>query len=256
MSALPSATIRSIRASDASDYDSFAAVYSRWIGKDFAERALPVIERLLAAHVLPGSHILDLCCGAGHIAAALAERGYTLTGVDASVPMLQVARRAAPQVSFIQADARSFTLQQTFDAVISTFNSFAHFPTDELSGVFRNVRAVLRPGGVFLFDLTMEEAYRAHWRGEFSSVTDDHACIVRPTYDAVEKRATNYVTAFERDQRGAWRRSDFVIVQNCHPRTDVECALTTAGFSRVDILDAEHDLGMIGEAGRAWFLCR
>jgi SAM-dependent methyltransferase len=252
MSALP---IPSVPSPDASDYDSFAAIYSRWIGKDFAERALPVIERLLASQIAPNSRILDLCCGAGHVAAALSRDGYDLTGLDASSSMLQLARRVAPQVTFIHADARRFTLPQTVAAVISTFNSFAHFRTSELSTVFRNVRAVLRAGGTFLFDLTMDEGYRAHWRGEFSSVTDDHACIVRPTYDAAAKRATNYVTAFERDQRGTWQRSDFVIVQNCHARAEIERALDTAGFSRVEILDAERDLGMAGESGRAFFLC-
>lgn len=252
MSAIP---IPSVSASDASDYDSFAAIYSRWIGKDFAERALPVVERLLAARVKPGSRILDLCCGAGHIATALAKRGYAVTGVDVSARMLQHARRAAPQVNFIHADARSFTLQHMFAAVISTFNSFAHFRTNELSTVFRKVRAALRPGSIFLFDLTMEEGYRAHWRGSFSSATDDHACVVRPTYDPINKRATNYVTAFERTHRGSLTRSDFVIVQNCHSREDINRALAAAAFSSVEALDAEHDLGMTGESGRAFFVC-
>jgi SAM-dependent methyltransferase len=252
MSALP---VAPVSAPDASDYDSFAAIYSRWIGRDFAARALPVVERLLAANVAPASRILDLCCGAGHIAAALSQRGYAVTGVDASPAMLQLAHRAAPQVSFIHADARSFTLPHTVAAVISTFNSFAHFRTEELPAVFDNVRTALAAGRIFLFDLTLEEGYRAHWHGEFSSLTDDHACIVRPTYDPAQRRATNYVTAFERGQRGAWKRSDFVIVQNCHSRAHIESALASAGFSRIEILDAEQDLGMTGESGRAFFLC-
>jgi SAM-dependent methyltransferase len=156
----------------------------------------------------------------------------------------------------VQGDARDFTFPNAFAAVISTFNSFAHVQTHDLADVFHNVRDALAPGGTFLFDLTTEEAYRARWRGSFSSVGEDHACIVRPTYDPATKVATNYVTAFESDGSGAWKRSDFQIVQNCHARRDVDQALARAGFERVQMLDAQHDLGMQGEAGRAFFLCK
>jgi SAM-dependent methyltransferase len=249
----------------ASDYDAFAAIYSRWIGREFAERAWPVIERLVAASLEPGATVLDLCCGCGHIARRLSEAGYRVTGLDASGEMLRIARENARGAMFVQGDARNFCLGRRFATVVSTFNSFAHMDTAELVDVFRCVREALREDGVFLFDLTMEEAYLARWRGEFSSIAEDHACVVRPTYDAEVKVATNYVTAFERDSESrasesngsdAWRRSDFTIVQKCHARAAVEELLGRAGFAHVQMMDAQHDLGMAGESGRAFFLCK
>jgi SAM-dependent methyltransferase len=240
-----------------SDYDSFASVYSRWIGQDFAARVTPVVARLLAEHLRRGADVLDLCCGAGHVAAALIADGYRLTCVDACAGMLAIAGQIAPQASFVLADARDFSLPQRFDAVISTFNSFAHVETNDLECVFRNVRRVLRDDGLFLFDLTMEEAYRARWRGSFCSVGGDHTCVVRPAYDPEKKIATNFVTAFERSgDDETWKRSDFQIVQNCHAREAVESALARAGFPDVQIKDAQQDLGMSGEAGRQFFLCK
>ena len=111
---------------------------------------------------------------------------------------------------------------------------------------------------MFLFDLTMEEAYVVRWQGSFSTVGDDHACIVRPRYDMTTKVATNFVTAFEREPRDptGWRRSDFCIVQNCHSREAVQAALAHAGFHEVQTMDAQHDLGMDGESGRTFFLCK
>lgn len=51
-------------------------------------------RRLLAlAGVRPGEEALDLCCGTGDIAFALAGAGARVTGVDFSEPMLAVARR-------------------------------------------------------------------------------------------------------------------------------------------------------------------
>lgn len=244
----------------ASDYDAFAAIYSRWIGREFAERAWRAIDGLIASNLPPGSEVLDLCCGCGHIARALSEAGYRVTGLDASGEMLRIARTNAPGAVFVQGDARNFCLGRQYAAVVSTFNSFAHVKTVELVDVFRSAREALREGGILLFDLTMEEAYRARWRGEFSSIAEDHACVVRPTFDAEANVATNYVTAFERaseaNDDGAWQRSDFTIVQTCHARDAVEESLRRAGFAHVQMMDAQHDLGMAGEAGRAFFLCK
>src|SRR5689334_8588919 len=118
-------------------YDAFATIYSRWIGRDFAERAIVVVERLLASHVDTRAALLDVCCGCGHLAGALAERGYRVTGLDSSPKMLEIARAKAPSAKFVHADARSFALPHRFAAVISTFNSLAHVASHELESVFR-----------------------------------------------------------------------------------------------------------------------
>jgi len=44
------------------------------------------------AGVKPGAHALDVCCGTGDLAYALAARGANVTGLDFSEPMLAVAR--------------------------------------------------------------------------------------------------------------------------------------------------------------------
>src|SRR5580698_10040250 len=45
------------------------------------------------ADVKPGGRALDLCCGTGDIAFALAARGAEVTGVDFSEAMLEVAEK-------------------------------------------------------------------------------------------------------------------------------------------------------------------
>lgn len=47
--------------------------------------------------------ICDLGCGNGHIAGRLAALGYQVTGVDASLSGLRIARQAYPRAKFIQA---------------------------------------------------------------------------------------------------------------------------------------------------------
>lgn len=65
--------------------------------------------------------ILDLGCGTGQLAAALAD-GRSVTGVDPSSAMLDVGRRLAGgrTVDWVQADARTVRLGRRFDLVLLT----------------------------------------------------------------------------------------------------------------------------------------
>ncbi|OXY92320.1 class I SAM-dependent methyltransferase [Streptomyces diastatochromogenes] len=105
---------------------------------------------------------LDLCCGTGaglDVLAGLCRR--SVTGVDFSAGMLDVARRRAasaglaagaegPGVAWVRADARALPFTAAFDLVVS-FGAFGHFLPRELPGLFTQVHSVLRPGGRFAF---------------------------------------------------------------------------------------------------------
>jgi demethylmenaquinone methyltransferase/2-methoxy-6-polyprenyl-1,4-benzoquinol methylase len=78
------------------------------------------------AGVQPGGRALDLCCGTGDIAFALARRGADVTGLDFSRKMLDVAesrrrknsKPGTPGPIFIQGDAQQIPFPDaTFDAV-------------------------------------------------------------------------------------------------------------------------------------------
>lgn len=82
-------------------------------------------ERVLAAFLgdVSGQRILDMATGTGRAALALARRGATVTGVDASREMLTVARNRAAEaglsVAFAEGDAHALTYpDRTFDAVV------------------------------------------------------------------------------------------------------------------------------------------
>ena len=66
-----------------------------------------------------GSRVVDLGCGNGTLTKKLAGRGYTVTGIDASSDMLDLARREHPDLTFLEGDALSFTLKEKADAIFS-----------------------------------------------------------------------------------------------------------------------------------------
>ncbi|MCC6215533.1 MAG: class I SAM-dependent methyltransferase [Polyangiaceae bacterium] len=64
-----------------------------------------LVERRLARlGVVAPARVLDLGCGSGCVAAHLARRGLTVTGVDGHRPLLEVARRRAPSATFLAHD--------------------------------------------------------------------------------------------------------------------------------------------------------
>src|SRR2546427_11939030 len=97
------------------DYALLADIYRRHWG-DFSQRVMPVLDRLLLHELPAGARLLDVCCGAGHLAALLSARGFRVTGLDGSAEMTRRARANAPGVLFLVDDARAFSLLGPFEA--------------------------------------------------------------------------------------------------------------------------------------------
>lgn len=238
-------------------YDGFAWVYNRHWGP-YAGQALSIIHELLPNGPTPGSHILDLCCGTGQLAALLTSQDHCVTGIDASAQMLRFARENAPDVQFAQADARAFSLAHPCDGAVSTFDSLNCILTiEDLTRVFANVHAALKPGGWFLFDMNTEAGYLYHWEdGTFSIVEDDHACIIRSDYDADEHLAQFDVTIFSLAE--GWQRHDFTLTQRCHAEEAVRSALAAVGFVDIAVHGYDDERGLTelhSESERMYFTC-
>jgi SAM-dependent methyltransferase len=99
--------------------------------------------------------ILDIGCGTGQLACALAENGHAVTGLDPAAGMLAVARGrlAGDRVRWVQADARSAVLAERFDLAVMTGHVFQVFLEDtDVQAVLQTVRRHLAPGGRLAFE--------------------------------------------------------------------------------------------------------
>jgi 2-polyprenyl-6-hydroxyphenyl methylase/3-demethylubiquinone-9 3-methyltransferase len=94
-----------------------------------------------------GLQVLDLGCGKGRFAAALAEEGARVIGLDRSAAMLAGAAPASARFRRVRGSARRLPLAEAaFDAVIA-IEVFEHLPPAAIDEVLGEVRRVLRPGG-------------------------------------------------------------------------------------------------------------
>lgn len=236
-------------------YDQFAWFYDRHWAPEVADDFLAATNRLILPELSGGARILDLCCGTGQLAAELSERGFQVTGVDVSPNMLDFARQRSPEVEFVQQDVREPLAATNFDAVVCLFDSINHFLNlAEVEAVFRTARAALRPGGLFLFDVNTDLAFREHWEEYYSIVEPEEVCVLSGLYDEKDQRAHYDLTMF-RLTDGAWVRSDTRIEERCYDLKELEAALKNAGFEQIHTYSADADLELTDHTGRVFFLC-
>jgi len=121
---------RSRLAESIASYDTHAALYEgRYANFDTSRFLDWVIERVGSGTRL---RALDVGCGTGRDAAALAQRGLHVTGIDLSVGMLGRAAKNASGVGFARANALALPFpRQSFDVVWS-MASLVHLNDDEL----------------------------------------------------------------------------------------------------------------------------
>jgi SAM-dependent methyltransferase len=176
-----------------------------------AERAAPGILALLRSAGLGRSaEVLDVGCGSGRLARALTEEGYSVLGLDASPPMVELARRHVPAARF---EVRSLPTGEAgalpdADAVVSTGHVLNYLDSlDDIALALGELAAAVRPGGLLALDLMTERFARAHERcGGHVRVEKDWAVVTHDTRPG-PFRLHRRITTFRRVDDG-WRRQD------------------------------------------------
>lgn len=131
------------------------------------EAAAEEVDRILdVADVDDGARVLDIPCGVGRHAVAFAERGFEVTGVDATATYLETAeertKEAGVDVEVVAEDMREFRRPERYDLVSNVYTSFGYFEDradDER--VAKNFYESLTPGGKLVMSLTSKEVIAA-----------------------------------------------------------------------------------------------
>jgi len=111
--------------------------------KKWLDRATVLLQK--------NADILDVGCGTGEpIISYFLEKGFKVTGIDASEKMLSLAKARYPQVKFFLSDMRKLDLNKNFDLVIA-WHSFFHLPQDDQRFMFKIFAEHLKKEGVLLF---------------------------------------------------------------------------------------------------------
>ncbi len=184
----------------------------------------------------PGAAILDLACGQGRHAVALAQRGYHVTGLDRSPALLAHARQAADAVgvtvAWQEGDMRDLPWHAEFDAVINITSAFGYFPTDEENeAVLRQVHQALKPGGQFLIE-TMHRDYivREYQQHDWYETESETLVWTLRLFDAVKGRTT----VLERYRTADGEEGERYHNIRVFTATELHALLRRAGLAPVD----------------------
>ena len=141
-------------------FDGVAAEYDGPLGNNrLVQHMREALWRSVQKAVPPGARLLDLGCGTGIDAVFFAQKGYRVTGIDASPEMVrQACRRAEASGVGERVSALNLAIQDleglrqgTFDGIYSDLGALNCMP--DLEAAVRDCASLLKPHGTLVFSV-------------------------------------------------------------------------------------------------------
>ena len=178
---------------------AYSAYYDLlYADKDYSSEA-DYVHKLVQKFGIDGSRtLLDIGCGTGKHAAALAEKGYCVCGIDRSVEMIEKAKILSANkesLSFQVASADDFSFLNRFDVVTSLFHVISYLTGNEvLFNCFKRVFDALNENGVFIFDFWYGPAVFAQKPENRIKILENDSCKIHRFAHPEEDSCRNIVT--------------------------------------------------------------
>ena len=196
--------VRRLFATIADRYDLITVLLSFGLDRAWKRRLISL------AGSLSGKQALDLACGTGDIAFGLSARGASVTGLDITFRMVEIAsgkgrpyasripRPAShiPHPAFLVGDMMALPFEDASFDVVTTGYGLRNVP--ELKGAIAEIGRVLRPGGILLsldFNRPSNAAVRAVYLAYLTVVGGALGFILHrdpDTYRYIPRSITRY----------------------------------------------------------------
>jgi SAM-dependent methyltransferase len=252
-------------------YSSFAWAYDLVVASPGGPDGEAIAAELDRRGIVPPASVVDAGCGSGRYAAALAEAGYAVTGVDRSPDLIAVARgqyaeqpgtgerrreppaRAAvvkrsgtdgyPNPSgrglaplFEVRDLRDWTPPAAFDAALCRGVLNDLIDDADRRAAVAGLRGALRAGGVLIADVRDWDASVDHYREHpvFERLVDTERGPLEFRSETTLEPDTRTLRVAERIALSR-EAEEFDFAMRCWTRAELEATLRDAGFAEVDL---------------------
>lgn len=251
-------------------YQGFARIYTRRLWPEYSRGMAKLCPELLKKYSFKPDKVLDLACGEGTFALAMAKEGYKVTGVDLSPEMLRLAKEKAEKenaaIDFVNRDMRELTFDAEFDLVTCWFDSLNYLLTpQDLLKAFQGAAKALKPDGYFIFDIRTSYGLMDYFG--FNVGMDAHPCAVlldspealvlsRPEWEYSESIADWRITGFLKNGE-SWERIEETHRLRGYSLEEVRAAAGQAGLSEIDCFgDLLEMAGPGPDSKRLWFVMK
>lgn len=216
------------------------------------EKAEDDVLSVLRLSGIETGDILDICCGPGRFSIPLARMGYSVTGVDSTGFLLDIAMNRASlenlEVEWIKEDMRKFLRPRSYDLVLNMFTSFGYFQdhSDNMK-VLANVNESLRQGGKFVIEIMGKETLASIFHSITDVETDEGLLLIqRHRIEDGWNRIENDWMIIDNDRvLGRWKFSHWV-----YSATELKDMLQKAGFSNIEVYGNIEGTPYDSESGR------
>ena len=226
--------------------ESFGEVYARTHAPNHSahgdQQEADFVLRVAGAQ--PGDRLLDCPCGFGRHANIIAQKGYSVVGVDRSADQLREAHRRGGEVTqapeYIQGDYRELDFPDaSFDAIACLSSSLGYLDIAGDLQVLTEFKRLLRPGRRLVLELGHRDFYiRTFMPKTVTRLGDGGLYVKERQWDP--RASTVHTTHTMLEPAG-----QFKTWENSHRFSDVatwEKLLRQAGFTQIDTRSGFSDI--------------
>ena len=238
-------------------YSKLAAIYDYVMRHVDYAHWTDFVETLFHQHRTYPSRLLDLACGTGSLALELRRRGYGVAGADACRSMVEVAEEKAKaggyDIAFHQKDLLDLSGLPRSDAVLCLYDSINYLMrAEEVSAALEEIRRVVEPGGVFIFDVCTESNSLRHFQDMTDRDRGDGFSYTRHSYYDSGIQFNRFSIRF-----GAARELFHELhKQRIYPLADIERVLEASSFQVEGAYDGFSLLPATDDSDRVHFVLR
>ncbi|QLH76746.1 class I SAM-dependent methyltransferase [Halosimplex rubrum] len=183
--------------------DLFAEHFEDMFAAADAEVA-DLLDLLAAEFDCEPDRSLDVACGVGRHALALADRGVEAEGLDFSEPFLDRARQrasdrgVADRTEFHHRDMRELDeLSGSYDLVTVFWNSLGYYGRETDEAVLADARELLAEDGALVVEQSNRDAFVADLDGATVTEDDDRLTVYRQEFDVETSRFSTTLDVFD-----------------------------------------------------------
>ena len=219
-------------------YSDFANIYDRLMHADVEyEKYADYIENLFDLNGVNPDLICDLACGTGNITIPLAKRGYSMTGVDISSDMLNIAREKSTglDILYLNQSIQSLDLYGSMGAFLCMIDGFNYILSPKgLENALKRIKTCfLDNDGILIFDVSSHHKLN-NIIGDNTFIHSDKNIFYswRNRYIENKNLSDMMLDFFVKDKQG-YRRFEERHLQRAWSEKELKILLKRAGFTDI-----------------------